>query len=188
MARKYGKKASEKVERALHEMKRGQLKSGSSGKKVTRRTQAIAIGLSQARRAGGKVPPAPNRHSTRRTPAQLDKEIVEFLANPKVGEPKWERDWAGLLTEKHSKARLPTVDEIARALRYIEHEFIITDGRINGELWAEGLAFGRYPGDSEDKIYAKEVLKQLPVAEWLHIAERANYLAQEQGDAARYLR
>jgi hypothetical protein len=55
MAR-YGKKASEKVERALHERKRGKLKSGRSGKKVTSRKQAIAIGLSEARRAGGKVP------------------------------------------------------------------------------------------------------------------------------------
>jgi hypothetical protein len=53
---KYGKKASEKVERAMHERKRGKLKSGRSGKKVTSRKQAIAIGLSEARRAGGKVP------------------------------------------------------------------------------------------------------------------------------------
>lgn len=56
MAR-YGKKASRKVGRALHEMKRGKLKSGRSGKKVKSRRQAIAIGLSEARRAGGKVPP-----------------------------------------------------------------------------------------------------------------------------------
>jgi hypothetical protein len=53
---KYGKKASEKVERAMHERKRGTLRSGRSGKKVTSRKQAIAIGLSEARRAGGKVP------------------------------------------------------------------------------------------------------------------------------------
>jgi hypothetical protein len=53
---KYGKKASEKVERAMHERKRGQLKSGSSGKTVKSRKQAIAIGLSEARRAGAKVP------------------------------------------------------------------------------------------------------------------------------------
>jgi hypothetical protein len=53
---KYGKKASQKVERAMHERKRGTLKSGRSGKKVTSRKQAIAIGLSEARRAGGKVP------------------------------------------------------------------------------------------------------------------------------------
>jgi Family of unknown function (DUF6496) len=55
MAR-YGKKASQKVEKAMHERKRGTLKSGRSGKKVTSRKQAIAIGLSEARRAGGKVP------------------------------------------------------------------------------------------------------------------------------------
>lgn len=53
---KYGKKASQKVERAMHERKRGTLKSGGSGKKVTSRKQAIAIGLSEAREAGGKVP------------------------------------------------------------------------------------------------------------------------------------
>ena len=53
---KYGKKAGEKVKRAMEERKRGTLKSGRSGKKVTSRKQAIAIGLSEARRAGGKVP------------------------------------------------------------------------------------------------------------------------------------
>ena len=59
MARRYGAKAEQKVERAMHERKRGTLRSGRSGKKVTSRQQAIAIGLSEARRAGGKVPPAP---------------------------------------------------------------------------------------------------------------------------------
>jgi hypothetical protein len=54
--RKYGKKAASKVERAMHERKRGTLRSGRSGKKVTSRKQAIAIGLSEARRAGAKVP------------------------------------------------------------------------------------------------------------------------------------
>ena len=52
---KYGKKASDKVEKAMHEKKKGTLKSGS-GKKVTSKKQAIAIGLSEARKAGGKVP------------------------------------------------------------------------------------------------------------------------------------
>lgn len=52
---KYGKKASEKVEEAMHERKKGTLKSGS-GKKVTSKKQAIAIGLSEARKEGGKVP------------------------------------------------------------------------------------------------------------------------------------
>jgi hypothetical protein len=55
MAR-YGKKASKKVERAMRKRKRGTLRSGRSGKKVTSRKQAIAIGLSEARREGGKVP------------------------------------------------------------------------------------------------------------------------------------
>jgi len=55
MAR-YGKKAQSKVKRAMHERKRGTLRSGSSGAKVTSRKQAIAIGLSEARRAGAKVP------------------------------------------------------------------------------------------------------------------------------------
>ena len=52
----YGKKASDKVEKAMHERKHGTLKSGGSGKKVTSKKQAIAIGLSEARREGGKVP------------------------------------------------------------------------------------------------------------------------------------
>jgi hypothetical protein len=56
---RYGPKAAEKVERALHEMKEGKLRSGGSGKKVTSRKQAIAIGLSEARAAGGKVPKPP---------------------------------------------------------------------------------------------------------------------------------
>jgi hypothetical protein len=55
MAR-YGRKASEKVRKAMRERKRGTLRSGRSRKPVTSRKQAIAIGLSQARRAGGKVP------------------------------------------------------------------------------------------------------------------------------------
>ena len=55
MAR-YGKKAQSKVKKAMHERKRGTLKSGRSGTKVKSRKQAIAIGLSEARRAGGKVP------------------------------------------------------------------------------------------------------------------------------------
>ena len=56
MARKYSKSASKDVERAMHKRKRGTLKSGSSGKTVKRRQQAIAIGLSEARKKGKKVP------------------------------------------------------------------------------------------------------------------------------------
>jgi hypothetical protein len=59
---KYGPKASEKVEEVMHEMKEGKLKS-SSGKKVTSRKQAVAIGLSEAREAGAKVPPRARKSS-----------------------------------------------------------------------------------------------------------------------------
>ena len=60
----YGKKASEKVERAMHERKKGTLKSGGSRKKVTSRKQAIAIGLSEAREAGAKVPQKRSKKKT----------------------------------------------------------------------------------------------------------------------------
>ncbi len=74
--RKYGAKASQDVERAMHQMKRRALRSGRSGKKVTSRKQAVAIGLSEARREGAKVPPRaarsarktarPSRHAKKR--------------------------------------------------------------------------------------------------------------------------
>ncbi len=64
---KYGRKASKKVERAMHERKRGKLRSGRSGRKVTSRKQAIAIGLSEARRAGAKVPPRKKKTAKKRT-------------------------------------------------------------------------------------------------------------------------
>ena len=66
MAR-YGRKAQQKVERAMHERKHGTLRSGRSGKKVTSRKQAIAIGLAEARREGGKVPRAPKSRRRRAT-------------------------------------------------------------------------------------------------------------------------
>ncbi|HYR01301.1 MAG TPA: DUF6496 domain-containing protein [Casimicrobiaceae bacterium] len=71
--RKYGKAAQSKVKRAMHERKRGTLKSGRSGRKVTSRKQAIAIGLSEARKAGAKVPKrksASKRTSAKRTSAK----------------------------------------------------------------------------------------------------------------------
>jgi hypothetical protein len=67
---KYGRKAQQKVERAMHERKRGTLRSGRSGKRVTSRKQAIAIGLSEARRAGGKVPRRRGATTTRRKSGQ----------------------------------------------------------------------------------------------------------------------
>lgn len=73
MARKYGKKAQEKIARTMREFKRGTLKT-PAGKKVTSREQAIAIGLSQARRAGYKVPPEPREsrdHATKKRGPQI---------------------------------------------------------------------------------------------------------------------
>ena len=61
MATRYGKKASSKVKKAMHERKAGTLRSGRSRKKVTSREQAIAIGLSEARKAGAKVPKKPSK-------------------------------------------------------------------------------------------------------------------------------
>ena len=70
----YGDKAQEKVKTAMHERKKGTLKSGGSGKKVTNPKQAIAIGLSEARKEGGKVPPpkksAAKKSATRKTPTK----------------------------------------------------------------------------------------------------------------------
>lgn len=63
---KYSKKAAEKVEEALHEMHEGKLKSGRSGKKVTNPKQAIAIGLSEAREEGLKVPKKTSKSSTKK--------------------------------------------------------------------------------------------------------------------------
>jgi Family of unknown function (DUF6496) len=67
MARKYGKASGKKVERAMHQMKQGRLRSGGSGAKVTSRKQAIAIGLSEARRSGAKVPRKSARSKTSRS-------------------------------------------------------------------------------------------------------------------------
>jgi hypothetical protein len=64
---KYGKKAQSKVKRAMEERKSGTLTSGRSGKKVTSRKQAIAIGLSEARREGGKVPRKRSAKSSKRS-------------------------------------------------------------------------------------------------------------------------
>lgn len=61
---KYGKKAQDKVEKVMHEYKEGKLKSGRSGKKVTSRKQAIAIGLSEARESGAKVPKNPKKKTS----------------------------------------------------------------------------------------------------------------------------
>ena len=62
MASKYGKKAGDKVRATMHERKKGTLKSGRSGRKVKSRKQAIAIGLNEARKSGGKVPSSHKSH------------------------------------------------------------------------------------------------------------------------------
>ena len=74
--RKYSRGASKKVEKAMHERKRGTLRSGSTGRKVKSRKQAIAIGLSEARREGKKVPArrtSTRRKATRRTTSKSKK-------------------------------------------------------------------------------------------------------------------
>ena len=68
MARKYSKGASTSVKRAMKKRKSGTLKSGRSGKKVKSRKQAIAIGLSEARKAGKKVPRKGSRKASKKTP------------------------------------------------------------------------------------------------------------------------
>ena len=79
MVRKYGKKASEKIGRTMHEFKRGKLRSGS-GAKVTSRQQAIAIGISQARRAGYKVPPEQSHAEM-----SLDTRVRAYLSDMQPG-------------------------------------------------------------------------------------------------------
>ena len=91
---KYSKKAGDKVGKAMHEEKRGQLKSGRGGKKVTSRKQAIAIGLSEARRDGAKVPKkagkkaakkkAPAKKAAKKTAKKAAKKTAKKAAK-KVG-------------------------------------------------------------------------------------------------------
>src|SRR6476661_3660251 len=75
---KYGEKAQAKVEKAMHERKAGSLRSGGSGKKVTSRKQAIAIGLSEARREGAKVPAKKSaKKSTKRSAKKSTKRATK---------------------------------------------------------------------------------------------------------------
>ena len=73
---KYGEKAQSKVEKAMRERKAGSLRSGGSGKKVTSRKQAIAIGLSEARREGGKVPAKKSAKKSTKRSAKTSKKRV----------------------------------------------------------------------------------------------------------------
>ncbi|HEX6462493.1 MAG TPA: DUF6496 domain-containing protein [Candidatus Saccharimonadales bacterium] len=63
---KYGPRAQKKVEKAMHEMKAGKLKSGKSGKTVKSKKQAVAIGLAEAKKEGEKVPPKPKKKSSKK--------------------------------------------------------------------------------------------------------------------------
>jgi len=82
---RYSKKAGEKVERAMHEMHEGKLKSGRSGRKVTSRKQAIAIGLSEAREEGAKVPKkaAPKKKAAAKKAAPKKKSAAKKTAPKK---------------------------------------------------------------------------------------------------------
>ncbi len=82
---KYSKKASDKVEKVMHEKKRGTLKSGRSGKKVTSRKQAIAIGLSEARKAGAKVPKKKGATKKSATKKSATKKSASKKPGPKKG-------------------------------------------------------------------------------------------------------
>jgi len=83
---KYSKGAQKKVERAMHERKRGQLKSGRSGKTVKSRKQAIAIGLSEARKAGAKVPKKGAKKAAKKTTGRPAKKAAK--RSPRKGAKK----------------------------------------------------------------------------------------------------
>ena len=85
---KYGKKAQKKVEKAMHERKRGTLKSGRSGKKVKSRKQAIAIGLAEARREGGKVPARKTSSRKRSSPRKSSRKSSSRKATKKSASRK----------------------------------------------------------------------------------------------------
>jgi len=112
---KYGKKSQEKVERAMHEMKEGKLKSGRSGKKVTDPKQAIAIGLSEAREAGGKVPKkaASKKAATKSTATSNTKKTAAAKPGPKKGGTK--KSTAKSSTTKKSTAKSATRKKAAAA-------------------------------------------------------------------------
>ena len=85
---KYSKGAQNKVEKAMHEEKRGQLKSGRSGKTVTSRKQAIAIGLSEARKEGAKVPPKKGAKKKAAKKAAPKKKAAKKKSAPKKAAKK----------------------------------------------------------------------------------------------------
>jgi hypothetical protein len=97
----YGKKASDKVEKTMHERKHGTLKSGGSGKKVTSKKQAIAIGLSEARKEGGKVPA--KKSSAKKSSAK--KSSAKKSSAKKVSAKKSSRKTAAKKSARKSTAK-----------------------------------------------------------------------------------
>jgi hypothetical protein len=86
---KYGKKSQQKVKKGMEEMKSGKLKSGRSSKKVTNPKQAIAIGLSEARKEGGKVPSPPKKKGAKKAASKAaPKKVAKRAASKKKGAKK----------------------------------------------------------------------------------------------------
>ncbi len=121
---KYGKKSQEKVEKAMHEMKEGKLKSGRSGKKVTNPKQAVAIGLSEAREEGGKVPkeaaakPGPKKSTAKKSTAKSGtKKTTTRKAASKPGPKKGttRKSTAKSSTQKKTTAQKATRKKAAAA-------------------------------------------------------------------------
>ena len=77
----------------------------------------------------------------------------------------------------------PTLDEFASALSYIRSEWVLEDGWIDSEQWAEALAFARYRGESDDYRGARECEAQLTPRQWSHIAARAEHMRACDGFA-----
>ena len=101
---KYGKKAQSKVEKAMHERKAGSLRSGSSGKKVTSRKQAIAIGLSEARREGAAVPAKKSaRKTARKTAKRAAKKSTKRPAKKRAAKRSTKKGAARKSTKRAAK-------------------------------------------------------------------------------------
>jgi hypothetical protein len=99
---KYGKKSQQKVEKSMEEMKEGKLKSGRSGKKVTNPKQAIAIGLSEARKEGGKVPPPKKKGAKKATSKKGAKKAAPKKAAKKAASKKGTKKSAKKSSRKKS--------------------------------------------------------------------------------------
>lgn len=82
--------------------------------------------------------------------------------------------------------RMPTDAELASAWRYIEREYTLKEGVVDGEQWAEGLAFGDYEGTADDRATVAEMKPQLTEVQWRSIAYRADYIRADQGIAPKF--